>query len=352
MVPPALLKPSAKLFVPGEVADQILVVDDEHSIAHSLTLYLNQVGVRAHGVQSGHEALEELRTGRYFLVVTDISMPDMDGLELLREIRHRHTNIDVIFITGHLHVQYTTQAIKEGAFDFFKKPFDYDELVLSVQRARERQDLVRRAFEAEKIEERNRVTTEHIRESMAAFAQMIDAKNPYTRHHSTRVGHYAARLAKAMGLSEEFQERVRFGGQIHDIGKIGIPDCVLDKPGPLSPSERHLMESHAAIGADCLRQISCMSPYLTMVELHHERWDGRGYPHGLVEEESPVEARIVKIADYYDAITSNRPYRAAMDLAEAVEIMKEERGRHFEPELLDIFLETVPYPILERRNQL
>ena len=348
---PGILQPSADLLVPGEIADSILVVDDEHSIAHTLTLYLTQAGYKATGVESGEAALEELKAGNYFLVITDISMPDMDGLDLLQEIRHDHANIDVIFITGHIHVQYTTRAIKEGAFDFFKKPFDYDELLLSIERVRERQDLVRRAFEAEKLGERTRVTNAHIRESMAAFAAMIDAKNPYTRHHSQRVGNYAARLAKAVGLDEEAQERCRFGGQIHDIGKIGIADCILDKPGPLTGEERKLMEQHASIGADCIRSISCMQPYVPMVELHHEMWNGEGYPHGMRREETPLEARIVKIADFYDAITSNRPYRAAMNLEKAVRIMREESGTHFEPDLLQIFLDTVPTPIIEKRSR-
>ena len=326
-------------------------MDDEELVRLALQANLEAAGYPCRTAEGGRAALEILlgSPNEYFLVVTDVSMPDLDGLQLLSRIRERHPELDVIFITGHADTHLAIQALKEGAFDFFRKPFVFEELLLGVERARERQDLIRRTLEAEKEAERGRLTEAHVRESIATFAAILDAKNHYTRSHSERVASYSARLAKAIGLSEEEQERIRFGGRIHDIGKIGTPDAILDKPGPLTPEEWAIMRKHPIVGGQCLRSMGCLEPYLAMVELHHENYDGSGYPHGLVGEETPLDARIVKVADYYDAITSRRPYRKPMSLPEAIEFLRAEQGRLLDPEVTEIFIGAVPDRVLRDR---
>jgi response regulator RpfG family c-di-GMP phosphodiesterase len=332
--------------------ERILVLDADPAIRASLAFYLIHHGHVAITASSAPEALERLAEGECFLLITEVAPPGLGGasnLELLAQVRAAHPEVDVIFTAGSLETGFALRALREGAVDFLKKPFELDELTHAVRRARERRELLLRALAAEKAAERNRLTDVHASAAIVAFAAMIDAKSRFTRSHSERVASYSARLATALGLGDEVVQRVRFGGRIHDIGKIGTPDAILEKPGPLTPEEWVEMRRHPAIGGACLRGMDLLQAYLPMVELHHESWDGSGYPHGLRGEETPLEARIVKIADYYDAITSRRPYRQPMDLGKAIDYLRAERGRLLDPDLAAVFIEIVPRRVLRDR---
>lgn len=336
------LKAAGGPFAPEDPhANKILVVDDEQHIRQTLSMYLSRNGFETVEAGNGHEALDKLKAGGIFLVVTDISMPDMGGIELVGVIRDRHPGLDVVFITGHVDTKYAIEAVKYGAFDFLKKPFDYEEAVIVVKRAKERQELHHKALQLELLMERERARDQHLLECMAAFASFIDAKSPFTRQHSDRVARYSMRLCKRLGFDDARSRTIAFGGKIHDIGKIGIPDSILNKPGALSPEERAMIMKHPEIGEDCLKPLSMFQPFVCMVCGHHENFDGTGYPKAIPASETPVDAQIVKIADYFDAITSDRPYRKPMPILQAADFLLMQAGKALSPELTKIFVDDI-----------
>jgi putative nucleotidyltransferase with HDIG domain len=333
----------------GAAPERVLVLDADPAIRSSIAFYLAERGLPATPVGSAAEALDHLEAGRGFLLISEATPRDLPGLELLEQLRLRHPEVDVLFTMRDPDLGFALRAARAGAMDLMREPYELAELERAVRRALQRRRLLRRAFASAEAAERTRLTDQHVRDAIAAFAAMIDAKSRFTRSHSERVASYAARLATALGLDEESVQRVRYGGRIHDIGKIGTPDAILEKPGPLTPEEWVEMRRHPAIGGECLRGMKLLQPYLPMVELHHENWDGSGYPLGLRGEETPLDARIVKIADYYDAITSRRPYRQPMALAKAIDYLRAERGRLLDPELTEVFIEAGPQRVLRDR---
>jgi response regulator RpfG family c-di-GMP phosphodiesterase len=323
--------------------ERVLVLDADPAIRASIAFYLTARGLPAIPVASAAEALEHVEVGRGFLLLSEATPRDLPGLELLEQLRLRHPEVDVLFTVRDPDLGFALRAVRAGALDLLREPYELAELERAVRRALHRRRLLRRALASAEAAERSRLTEQHVRDAIAAFAAMIDAKSSFTRSHSERVASYAARL------DDESVQRVRYGGRIHDIGKIGTPDAILEKPGPLTPEEWVEMRRHPAIGGACLRGMTLLQPYLPMVELHHENWDGSGYPLGLRGEETPLDARIVKIADYYDAITSRRPYRQPMELSKAIDYLSAERGRLLDPELTRVFIEVGPQRVLRDR---
>lgn len=172
---------------------------------------------------------------------------------------------------------------------------------------------------------------------------VLDAKNSYTRGHSERVGHLTALLGRELGLDEKMQELVHLAGHLHDIGKIAVPDGILGKAGRLTPQEFEAVKRHPAIGADILEKVACLQPAARLVRHHHERWDGKGYPDGLKESEIPLGARIIAVADSFDAMTSSRPYRSALTLNWALEEIRRGQGTQFDPQIAETFLHLALY---------
>ncbi len=304
---------------------KILVVDDEDAIRHSLATFLRESGwPRIVEARNGVEAIEKLSQERFSLVITDISMPELSGLDVLAHVREHLPDVDVAVITGHLELEFAIQALKNGAFDYLKKPFRFEEVLNTVRRVHEKQYLQRRSMELELLKERSRHEEQHLKEFMLTLAQVIDMKSSYTREHSDRTAHVAGRIAERLGLSTAEVDRITLGARLHDIGKIGVPDCILDKPGPLTPDEVEIMRTHPGRGAELCTCISCLTPIVPMVRWHHENLDGSGYPDGLRGNQIPVDARIVRIADYWDAITSHRSYRSPMETSKAISVIEEE----------------------------
>jgi len=330
-------------------AAHILIADDEFAVCNVVRRCLETEGHQCDVAHDGREALRKLSESRYDLLITDIMMPNLSGMSLLAEVRKAHPTLGVIILTALDDRQIAMPALRMGAYGYMIKPFDQNELLINVAGALERTRLMRLKEQYEQeLEERVRERTSRIREREAEItvrlAYAAEHRDLETGAHIRRIGLFAGLLAEARGWSPEAVEDIRLAAPMHDIGKIGVPDHILLKPGKLTPEEFDLVKRHAEIGAKILEGSNV--PLVRMARdialYHHERWDGTGYPHALAGEAIPEAARIVGIVDVYDALTSPRIYRAAFSEDVAVATMREERGKHFEPALLDCFLELLP----------
>ena len=313
-----------------------LVVDDQPAVASTVAKWLEREGMTCHVAHSGREALEKLETEPYGLVFADVHMPGESGLDLARELKARDPTIQVIIITGSTTLQTAVEALRLDADDYLIKPFDPAALLHAARRAREHRRLMlenqsyRRDLEDRVRQQAQRLERLYL-SSILSLVKALEAKDPHTRGHSDRVARYAlALLERAGGVDREALE---VGGQLHDIGKIGVHGGLLRKDGPLEIDEREHIEAHPVVGVEILTPLLDDRTVLEVVRHHHERWDGAGYPDGLAGEEIPLAARIVAIADTYDAMTTARPYRAALRPEDAVREIESEAGRQFDPEL-------------------
>ena len=336
----------------------ILVVDDEPGVRRLLQAFLSSMRHDCKTAKNAAEALaivaEEPRPS---LVLSDIEMPGMSGLELLERLKALDPNIQVIMVSGVQTLDVVRKCLVAGAYDYIVKPFEPEDLLNTVQRAVERVRLIRQNEEYRRnLERMVREQTVEIRQTrdMALFtlAKLAESRDSVTGQHLERMAAYSRRLAAELArgpyqarIGDEFVDDLFKSSPLHDIGKVGIPDAILRKPGPLDDSERAIMRTHPRIGGDTLRQVIEMYSGRTFLAMgmeiayhHHERWDGRGYPWGLTGERIPLSARIVALADAYDAITSDRPYKPSFDHQEAVRRIAADRGRHFDPVVVDAFL--------------
>lgn len=320
----------------------LLLVDDEPGILQFLTdLFLGSYDVRT--ARDGEEALAALRERNVDVVITDIAMPRLDGIGLLAAVKQLPTRPDVILMTGNADVDTAISALKQGAYDFVRKPFDIDEILFAVERTMEKRTLQAQAaryrdtLEA-MVDDRTRAYRELLLATLQSLVRTLEFKDRYTKHHSESVARYASALARAAGLSEEMVQRVATAGLLHDIGKIGIRDSVLTKPGRLTAEEFGHVKLHPVIGAEILDPVLADDAIIAGVRHHHESLDGRGYPEGLAGDRIPLIARVLAIADSYDAMRSRRAYREARDHAAVLEVIEGAAGTQFDPELVAIFL--------------
>ncbi len=289
------------------------------------------------GNAAGEESAPELPD----LVLLDVMMPGMDGLETLTEMRKREGcgDIPVIFLTAEEDPETETKGLKLGAMDYIRKPFVPDVLVVRVQHTIElvrlQRDLAR---EVEKKTAAIERLSLHIVETLA---EAIDAKDTYTHGHSKRVAEYSEEIARRFGYSEDDCRNIYVIGLLHDVGKIGIPDAVINKPGRLTDEEYDIIKTHPPKGARILGTIDEMPGLATGANWHHERYDGKGYPDGLKEEDIPEMARIIAVADAYDAMTSCRSYRGVMAQEKVREQIESGKGTQFDPVFADIMLEMI-----------
>ncbi|HSL84257.1 MAG TPA: HD domain-containing phosphohydrolase, partial [Thermoanaerobaculia bacterium] len=291
------------------------------------------------------------------VVLLDIQLPGMSGVQLLEWLRREAELAQVVMSTGVQDLETVRFCLREGAYDYLLKPFDPDELAQAIDKALERGRQVRsfrhRRQELETtVVERTRELESARDMALLGMARLAESRDRETGAHLERIAEYAAVLGEALRagpyagrIDGELLTRLRKSAPLHDIGKVGVPDAVLLKEGPLSPDERRIMESHTRIGGDTLRSVGAGSPDPTFLEMaieiayqHHERWDGSGYPHRLSGEEISLPARIAALADAYDAITTARPYKPAFGHKEAVRRIVADRGKHFDPVLVDAFL--------------
>ena len=325
-----------------------LVVDDEASLRDVLCRVLEKSGYECITAASGIEALEMLEKHEVPVVFSDIRMPEMDGVKLLRQIRERWPEIAVVVVTAVTEVEVAVACLRMGALDYITKPFQLEEVQARLEQALDKRRLIRE----------NRMYQEHLQDLVAtqarrieevflegvqALVEALEARDAYTRGHSKRVSAYSGRIATELGMSAEEVQLTELAAELHDVGKIGVRESVLLKPARLDAEEYDHLMQHMEIGARILDPLLKNAPQvIDVVRSHHERLDGTGRPDALSAEAIPLHARVVSLADAFDAMTSARPYRAAMPLQAAMDEIKRCAGTHFDPTVVEAFYGAFP----------
>lgn len=311
----------------------ILIVDDEGQIRDMLQRAARRKGYACLTAANGEEALYILEKDKVDVVITDINMPKMDGLELTGRIREKYDS-DVIMITGYAENIAYEEAIEKGASDFIQKPIRIKELMIRLSRV-----LRERAMHSE-LQESLEQMHEVLKGVIHIIASTVEARDPYTSGHQRRVADLACAMAREMGLTKDRITGIRMAGIIHDLGKIAVPSEILSKPGRLSEIEFEILKTHPRVGYDILKKINFPWPIAEIIYQHHERMDGSGYPGGLKDGETLLEARIIAVADVVEAMASHRPYRAALGIDTALEEISKNRGKIYEPDVADACLKV------------
>lgn len=336
---------------------KLLIVDDELSVREILAEGLSSFGYDTEMAGSMAEAFEKIQAGSFNLVLTDIEMPGGTGLELLQKVKSHDGDLDVIMVTGVVDADTAIHSIRQGASDYLTKPFNLDEVQIVVERTLDKRRLILEnrahqehleelvAMRTEELLEKKRQVERLYRElqesyesTLQALVTALDFRDNETQGHSYRVVQYAVLVAREMGVREPDLTWIRRGAILHDVGKIGIPDSILRKPGKLDVAEWEEMKRHPEMGYRMLQDIPFLKPALDIVLCHQERFDGSGYPRGLRGEEIPLGARIFAVVDTFDAMTSDRPYRAALSIDDARTEISEWSGRQFDPAVAQAFL--------------
>jgi len=334
----------AYLGPPG--TNRVLVVDDEEIIRVVMADILADEFQHAE-VGSAEEAMPYLREATPDVVLADKNLPGMSGLELLGTIKVHLPNCEVIVISGYASLESAIEALRLGAFDYLMKPFDDIQLVMEkVRRAAEKKELEierRRLMEQllasnQELLRAQELLRQDYMETLTGMITALEARDAYTRGHSDRVAEYSAAIGQELGLTRKELDELVDGARLHDLGKIGIREDVLNKPGRLTDEEyRHIM-THPAVGADILDKMGSHRHLVPYLRFHHERMDGRGYPGGLEGSKIPLGARIIAVADTYDAMTSQRPYRTPRSREEALKTIREVAGTQLDPLAVGAFL--------------
>jgi putative nucleotidyltransferase with HDIG domain len=339
--------------------DRILVVDDEETIREIVSSMLTGARFRTKQAASGVEAMALLESGEEFdLVLSDLMMAGMDGIALLERAKERCPDVPVVMVTAVHDISVALQAIRNGAYDYLMKPFEREQLLATVRRALEHRRLKREndAYRTN-LEALVAARTQQWKEALAdlersyditleALGDALDLKNAETYGHTKRVTAFTIAIAQQMSLPKDEIRVIARGAFLHDIGKMAIPDSILNKPGRLEPQEMAEMKEHAYLGYKILSKIPFLTKSAEIVYSHQERYDGTGYPRSLKGEEIPLGARIFSIADTYDAITSDRAYRPKQTPQAARKEIELWSGRQFDPRIVKIFL-NMPESILE-----
>lgn len=323
--------------------ERILIVDDETNIRYLISEYLKKAGYNTIEASDAEEALAAIRNTELQLVISDIRMPGKDGLWLLKKIKELNEDLSVIMLTALDDTKVAVDCLKMGAYDYLVKPFNPEELQISVKLALERRRLIIENREYQKyLEEKVRQRTAELESAyqltLMSLVNALDAKEENTGNHSWRVAFYAEAVALKMGIEQEEIADIWRGSLLHDLGKIGIPDSILLKKGPLNEEEWFIMKKHPEIGFSLIKDIKPLERAAQIVLSHHERFDGKGYPYGLKGNQIPIGARIFSVVDTFDSITSIRPYRGAGTYDQAIEEIRRNKGTQFDPEIVDVFL--------------
>lgn len=328
--------------------DWILVVDDDTANLKMAGFILGKAQMRASCLKSGMDAVRFLQENRPDLILLDIHMPEMDGFETILAIRKNEAiaDIPVIFLTADDDSETEKKGLEAGAVDFIKKPFVPEVLLLRVRHtidlSRLQADLEREvqkktqeiAAQHEKLE---RISMQIVK----ALSGAVDAKDTYTNGHSLRVAEYSREIARRAGLPQTEQDNIYMMGLLHDVGKIGVPDAIINKPARLTEEEYNVIRNHPVMGARILKNIKDFPGLITGARWHHERYDGDGYPDGIAGEDIPLAARIIAIADAYDAMSSRRSYRDALPQNVVRSEIEKGKGTQFDPEMTMIALAMI-----------
>ncbi len=341
---------------------ELLIVDDDEALRRWEERVVRDQGYSCDGAGDAPSVRLRLEQSSYDLTLLDVNIPGESGMELLTHIRSSHPDVAVMMVTGEDSTELALSAIEQGAYGYLIKPVAAGELLINVANAlhRRRGELQNQRLVQSlraTAEERGHKLEEALQdlelsetkvwvsqaETIFRLARMVEFRDEETGHHLNRMSCYCEILARRVGFSEEDCERIRLASQLHDVGKVAIPDSILLKPGKLTAEEFEIVKGHAEKGFQMLSgsasevvQLGALIAYT-----HQEHWDGSGYPRGLAGEEIPVEGRIAAVADVFDALTSDRVYRSALPVKSAIEMMSSERGGHFDPAMLDAFFDAL-----------
>lgn len=338
----------------GAMNDRVLLVDDEPSVLQMMGDALGSEGYKYQACANGENALSALKQEKFGVVVTDLYMPGISGMTVLKEGRKVRPESAFLVVAGEQDARVGVEAMKQGALDYLVKPFPVQSLIASVRRAaqlkmQEQEDRARYEHYqslATKRTEQLKQALAHIGQDQEAAVEtlgsLLDVRDNEMAGHAHRVCLYAFELARRMGLPRGSWKDLVLGAFLHDVGKIGIPSEILSKPGSLTPAEIAVMRTHVTVGYNIVRRIEHLQKTAEIVFSHHERFDGNGYPRGLKGEEIPLEARIFSVADTLDAMTSDRPYRRALPMERVYAEIKACSGKQFDPKVVVAFLSASP----------
>jgi putative nucleotidyltransferase with HDIG domain len=338
---------------------RILIVDDDGSVRDVIAVLLGEEGYACSTVSSAEAALDAARQTEFPLVISDVRMPGRDGFWLLERMRDAHPDTAVVMLTAYGDTEAAVECLRNGASDYLLKPPKVTDLIRAIERAlgRRRLELARQKYRRSlenRVREKTAELSRTLRDLESTYSQTLwtlvaalDAREHETGDHSQRVVRYSLAIARRIGLPEAELPDLGRGALLHDIGKIGVPDAILLKPGKLDEAEWAEMRRHPRIGYEILRSIDFLARSAEVVLTHQERWDGGGYPRGLAGEEIPIAARIFAIADTYDAMTSDRPYRKALSAQMARDEIARCAGTQFDRRCAEAFLSMDRSELLE-----
>src|SRR6201997_310690 len=350
--------------VQTEAIENILVVDDEEAIREVVSTMLESKGYRCTAVSNGRAAQDQVKRTTPDLVLSDMIMPEMDGLRLLEWLRQYDPEVPVIMVTAIHDISTALEAIRRGAYDYILKPFEKDQLFLGVGRALQHRRLImeNRTYQRnleQLVEERTAQLTGAIAQleqsyddTLEALGSALDLKDAETEGHCQRVTAFCISIAKAMPVPDQYLPVLARAAFLHDIGKMAIPDGILRKAGPLTEDEKQIMRKHCEIGYNMLIRIPFLRDAAEIVLAHQEFFDGSGYPRGLKGEKIPLGARIFAVADAVDGMLSDRPYRKALSVDHARKEVKRCSGTQFDPKVVDVFMSIPEEHWLELRENL
>ncbi len=333
-----------------QLTARVLVVDDEPAANKLLSLFLGPPAFHCTTASNGEAALAALQRKQFDAVISDLHMPGISGMELLAEVRRCYPHLAFLVTTGVDDVDVGVRAMRCGADDYLVKPLNENAVLASLESALHKRQLEQQVENyRQHLEEMVAQRTEQLQsalqqiersyeDTLQALGAACDLRDNETAGHSLRVCRFSIEIARAMGWPDKQLESLARGAYLHDIGKLGIPDGILLKPGPLTADERRLMQQHVQIGFDVVKDIPFLADVAEIILMHHERYEGGGYPRGLKGEEILLGARIFAVADTLDAITSDRPYRRASSFESARETIRRQSGSQFDPQVVDVFL--------------
>ncbi len=327
-----------------------MVIDDDENVLSYVSAVVRNIGYSVSSFSSSQKAIDQLHQIHPSLVITDLLMPVVDGFTVLSSVLDENPEVAVIMLTGQGDIHLAVEAMKRGASDYVSKPFEPDRLASAIVAARARKEgphsngsSPRSVVPAEnglELDSLRRQVQSSTSETVHALIAALDVRERETNQHSLRVSAYASHLAEEMGVSGDELIGIQRGALLHDIGKIGIADSILLKPGPLTPDEWVVMKTHPELGYRIVNGLGWLKGGDGLVLYHHERFEGGGYPHGLVGLEIPFEARIFSVIDTFDALTTNRPYREARGYSAAITEIRRCSGTQFDPDIVSAFCEV------------
>jgi putative two-component system response regulator len=325
------------------MSSTVLIVDDEYSGRETLQSVLEGEGYNLIMAENGPQAIEKAKAYQPDVILLDVMMPGMTGFEVCERIRSdaQVAEIPIIILTALDDRESLLAGLKAGADDFISKPFDRFELrarLIGITRLNRYHKLLE---EREKLQKAHERLLEAYSATIEGWSRAMDLRDQETEGHSQRVTELTLQLAQAFGIDGEQLVNIRHGALLHDMGKLGIPDSILQKPAKLTDEEWVTMRTHPQLAYNMLFPVEYLRPALDIPFCHHEKWDGSGYPRGLMGEQIPLAARLFAIVDVWDAVTSDRPYRPAWSHEQALNYIREQSGKHFDPSIVDLFFKVI-----------